>query len=82
MTKKMDELGRLVIPKEIREQLEIDKNTILKIELEDNRIIISKDESEYSKMLYANEELAKKWEEIIKELHRDKAVEVLKMRGE
>ncbi len=60
MTKKMDELGRLVIPKEIREQLEIDKNTILKIELEDNRIIISKDESEYSKMLYANEELAKK----------------------
>ena len=60
MTRKIDELGRLVIPKEIREQLEIDKNTILKIELEDNRIVISKDESEYRKMLYANEELAKK----------------------
>lgn len=60
MTRKIDELGRLVIPKEIREQLEIDKNTILKIELEDNRIVISKDESEYSKMLYANEELTRK----------------------
>lgn len=60
MTRKIDELGRLVIPKEIREQLEIDKNTILKIELEDNRIIISKDESEYRKMLYANEELTRK----------------------
>lgn len=60
MTKKMDELGRLVIPKEMREQLEIDKNTILKIEIEDNRIVISKDESEYSKMLYANEELLRK----------------------
>lgn len=60
MTRKIDELGRLVIPKEIREQLEIDKNTILKIELEDNRIVISKDESEYSKMLYANEELLRK----------------------
>lgn len=60
MTRKMDELGRLVIPKEMREQLEIDKNTILKIELEDNRIVISKDESEYSKMLYANEELTRK----------------------
>lgn len=60
MTRKIDDLGRLVIPKEIREQLEIDKNTILKIELEDNRIVISKDESEYSKMLYANEELTRK----------------------
>lgn len=60
MTRKMDELGRLVIPKEMREQLEIDKNTILKIEIEDNRIVISKDESEYSKMLYANEELLRK----------------------
>ncbi|HIS38535.1 MAG TPA: AbrB/MazE/SpoVT family DNA-binding domain-containing protein [Candidatus Onthousia faecavium] len=60
MTRKMDELGRLVIPKEMREQLEIDKNTILKIELEDNRIVISKDDSDYSKMLYANEELTRK----------------------
>ena len=60
MTRKIDDLGRLVIPKEIREQLEIDKNTILKIEIEDNRIVISKDESEYSKMLYANEELLRK----------------------
>ena len=60
MTRKMDELGRLVIPKEMREQLEIDKNTILKIEIEDNRIVISKDESEYSKMLYTNEELLRK----------------------
>ena len=60
MTRKMDGLGRLVIPKEMREQLEIDKNTILKIELEDNRIVISKDDSDYSKMLYANEELTRK----------------------
>lgn len=60
MIRKMDNLGRIVIPIEIRKQLEIDDKTNLKIEVEDNKIVISKDASDYSKMLYANEELARK----------------------
>lgn len=60
MIRKIDNLGRIVIPAEIRKQLEIDDNTNLKIEVEDNKIVISKDDSDYSKMFYANEELARK----------------------
>lgn len=70
MIRKMDNLGRIVIPIEIRKQLEIDDKTNLKIEVEDNKIVISKDISDYSKMLYANEELSRKviyYEKLLKE---------------
>ena len=42
MNRKIDELGRIVIPKEIRDKLGIEVQENLNIELVDNKIIISK----------------------------------------
>ena len=42
MNRNIDELGRLCIPKEMRKQLDIKNNDILNIELQDNKIIITK----------------------------------------
>ena len=44
MNRKLDSLGRIVIPKEIREKLEINENTIINIKLEDEKIILEKDD--------------------------------------
>lgn len=42
MNRNIDALGRIVIPKEMRTQLDIKENDPLNIELQDNKIIITK----------------------------------------
>ncbi len=42
--KKIDDVGRVVLPKDIRDELNIRINDMLKIDVEDNRIILSKAE--------------------------------------
>ena len=42
MNRKIDDLGRIVLPKEMRRQLDIKENDPLNIELQDNKIIITK----------------------------------------
>lgn len=42
MNRNIDNLGRLVIPKEMRKQLDITEYDPLNIELQDNKIIITK----------------------------------------
>lgn len=42
MNRNIDNLGRLVIPKEMRKQLDITEYNPLNIELQDNKIIITK----------------------------------------
>ena len=42
MNRKIDTLGRIVLPKEMRTQLDIKENDPLNIELQDNKIIITK----------------------------------------
>lgn len=42
MNRKIDELGRIVVPKEYRDKLGIEVQESLNIELVDNKIIISK----------------------------------------
>lgn len=42
--KKIDEVGRIVLPKDIRKKLDLDANDMLKIDVEDNRVIITKAE--------------------------------------
>lgn len=49
MNRGIDNLGRIVIPIEMRKKLGIKENDNLKIELKDNKIIISKDEEIKSK---------------------------------
>ena len=45
MTRRIDELGRLVIPKEIRKNLKIKDNDQVEINVIDNKIILSKFEN-------------------------------------
>jgi len=45
MTRRIDELGRLVIPKEIRKNLKIKDNDQVEILVNDNKIILSKYEN-------------------------------------
>ena len=42
MNRKIDDLGRIVLPKEMRTQLDIKENDPLNLELQDNKIIITK----------------------------------------
>lgn len=42
MNRKIDETGRISIPKEMRKQLEIEDQESLNIEVKDNKIILSK----------------------------------------
>ena len=42
MKRKIDELGRVVIPKEMRKELDIEENEPVNIEIQDNKIIITK----------------------------------------
>ena len=44
ITRKVDELGRIVIPSEIRKHLDIEQDTVLEVELCNNEIIIRKAE--------------------------------------
>lgn len=44
ITRKVDELGRIVIPSEIRKHLGIEQDTILEVELCNNDVIIRKAE--------------------------------------
>ena len=47
MTRRIDELGRLVIPKEIRRNLKIKDNDQVEITVIDNKIILNKYDSLY-----------------------------------
>lgn len=53
MIRKIDELGRIVIPKEIRKSLKLNMGDIVEIYLEDNKILLKR----YSTMLGLEEEL-------------------------
>jgi len=50
MNRRIDDLGRIVIPKEMRKKLNIKTDDRLNIELIDNQIIITKDNNDYEKM--------------------------------
>ena len=50
MSRGIDYLGRIVIPKEMRKKLNIKTDDKLNIELIDNQIIITKDNNDYEKM--------------------------------
>ena len=65
MNRNIDTLGRIVIPKEMRKQLNIKENDPLNIELQDNKIIITKPDTvdykaivdkaiEYMKTIFMN----------------------------
>ena len=65
MNRNIDTLGRIVIPKEMRKQLDIKENDPLNIELQDNKIIITKHDTvdykaivdkaiEYMKTIFMN----------------------------
>lgn len=65
MNRNIDTLGRIVIPKEMRTQLDIKENDPLNIELQDNKIIITKPDTvdykaivdkaiEYMKTIFMN----------------------------
>lgn len=45
ITKRMDDLGRIVIPKEFRQQLGIEEGESLEISIQDNRIVIERETS-------------------------------------
>ncbi len=45
MTRHIDELGRIVVPKEIRQALNLQSGEVLKIYVEDNAIIFKKIEN-------------------------------------
>lgn len=47
ITKRVDNLGRIVIPKEIRKKLHINDGELLNIDIEDNKIIIYKKKGNY-----------------------------------
>ena len=49
IVRKTDELGRIVIPKEMRENLGITENTQIDISLKDNKIILEKYSSQTCK---------------------------------
>lgn len=49
MKKKVDNLGRFVIPKELRESLDISPNDDVEFNIIDNKIIISKPDGTMSK---------------------------------
>lgn len=53
MIRKIDELGRIVIPKEIRKSLKLNMGDIVEIYLEDNKILLKR----HSTMLGLEEEL-------------------------
>lgn len=42
MTRKLDSLGRFVVPKEIRRRLHVDENTALEVFVDDKHIILRK----------------------------------------
>ena len=42
ITRKVDDLGRVVLPKELRETFNIEENTMLEIFTDENRIILQK----------------------------------------
>ena len=61
MTRRIDELGRLVIPKEIRKNLKIKNNDQLEIEVIDNKIVLIKyDNSFYDNVIKIMINLIKK----------------------
>ena len=52
MNRKIDSLGRIVIPKEMRDQLDIKDGDSINIELVDNKIVISNpNEVDYKQIL-------------------------------
>lgn len=55
LSRRIDELGRIVIPKEIRKNLGIREGENLKIEIEDSSIVLSK-----NSILKSHEEIVKK----------------------
>ncbi len=42
IVRKVDQLGRIVVPKELRKTMEIDIGTPLEIYVEDDRVIVKK----------------------------------------
>ena len=53
INKKIDSLGRIVIPKEIRKKLHIIENENLDISLDDNQVIIKKSSEDlFDKKIY------------------------------
>ena len=53
MNKKIDELGRFVIPKDMRLQLGIQENDTLNVNIEGNKIVITKEYDAFDNYLNA-----------------------------
>lgn len=74
MNRKIDELGRIVIPKEIRNYLNINNNDCLAIEIKDNSIVLTK---EFDLVEWLNERLANEMD-TMKRLAFKEVLEVIK----
>ena len=74
MNSKIDELGRIVIPKEIRNYLNIKDNDCLAIEIKDNSIVLTK---EFDLVEWLNERLANEMD-TMKRLAFKEVLEVIK----
>lgn len=70
MQRHFDELGRIVIPKEMREKLDFGKNDFAEIKLNDNEIILSnpkyKDRQEILKFLMERDNKLQNLEYVLK----------------
>lgn len=74
MNRKIDELGRIVIPKEIRNYLNINNNDCLAIEIKDNSIVLTK---EFDLEEWLNERIANEMD-TMKRLAFKEVLEVIK----
>lgn len=74
MNRKIDELGRIVIPKEIRNYLNIKYNDCFAIEIKDNSIVLTK---EFDLEEWLNERIANEMD-TMKRLAFKEVLEVIK----
>lgn len=75
MNRKVDGLGRIVIPKEMRKQLNIKENDDLKVEIINDEIVISK--VELSNKLDRLLNLLYTWGEVLNPEFQQKAIEII-----
>ena len=75
MNRKIDKLGRVVIPKEMAKQLNINSNDDLKIEIVNDNIVISKVEenNKLDKLL----NLLYTWEEVLDPEFQQQAISII-----
>lgn len=79
MTRKVDELGRIVIPKEIRRNFGIDEKESLEIFTEENRIILRKYEPVNENKIRTQVEMEKLLKELTLEEQKRVVADAIKL---